>query len=261
MAVLQDGSPSDYRGVLYNWSTDSTGQTAYSWDSTPIDYREPAKLTGTIEINGEEVTVDSQEAFTYYGGGTYAETTYQTEFNSMVESVAKYKGFYVGRYETGGFNTNKIVVKLGETGTRNSYGSINSINWVNWYKMYQMQKDFASSSASVASTMIWGCQWDQVMKFVNGKNDGIYDVKRGSLTRHTGELAATGSNINDKVQNIYDLEGNVEEWILEANGTESRVLRGSTYNNTSGNYAARRTDYKPYYSDFTIGSRVSLYIR
>ena len=84
--------------------------------------------------------------------------------------------------------------------------------------------------------MIWGCQWDQVMKFVDDKLDGegnTFDVTTprttSGSTRHTGNLAATGNNINDKVQNIYDLEGNVTEWTLEAFNTDRRVLRGCDY--------------------------------
>ena len=84
MAELQDGSPTDYRGVLYNWENDSY----FTY------YREPANLTYNTTISNEDVEYDSQEAFTYYGGGTWTETMYQAEFNNMVQSVAKYKGFY-----------------------------------------------------------------------------------------------------------------------------------------------------------------------
>ena len=239
MAVLQTGSSTDYRGVLYNWNTDSTGQTEYSWSASSTDFREPANLTGTV--TDQSFIYDSQDAFTTYGGGTYTNTMYQTEFNSMVESVGKYKGFYVGRYETGGFNGSTIVVKAGETGTEDSSSANNSINNATWYKMYQMQKDFASTNTNVASTMIWGCQYDQVMKFVDDKSDGAgntFDVTTLRSERHTNSLAATGNNINDKVQNIYDLEGNVHEWTLEAYSTIYRVIRGGCYD--FRNFAAYR---------------------
>ena len=249
MAVLQTGSSTNYRGVLYNWATDPTGQTAYSWSSNSTSYREPANLASTTTVNSQSVALDSQEAFTYYGGGTYSSTMYQTEFNSMVKSVGKYKGFYVGRYETGGFNGSTIVVKAGETGTTDSNSANNSINYANWYKMYKMQKDFASSNTNVASTMIWGCQWDQVMKFADDKEDGegnTFDVTTYNQSRHTNSLAATGNNTNDKVQNIYDLEGNVYEWTLEANYTDSRDRRGGYCSDSS--YSASRYSSSPSYS-------------
>ena len=244
MAVETEANSGNYRGVLYNWTTDSTGSTAYSWSSNSTSFREPANLAKGY---------DSQDAFTTYGGGTYTSTMYQTEFNNMVESVAKYKGFYVGRYETGGFNGSTIVVKAGETGTIDSSSANNSINNVTWHKMYQMQKDFASSNANVASTMIWGCQWDQVMKFVDDKEDGeknTYDVTTYSSLRHTNSLAPTGNNTNDKVQNIYDLEGNVSEWTLEARTANVRVGRGGGYSNSI--YSARRSDGIPKNSDYRI---------
>ena len=156
----------------------------------------------------------------------------------MVKSVGKYKGFYVGRYETGGFNKSTIVVKAGETGATSKSSANNSINYVTWYKAYQMQKDFASSNASVASTMIWGCQYDQIMKFVDNKKDGagnVYNVTTEVSERHKniGRPSETGSNLNDKVQNIYDLEGNLYEWTLEANDTNMRVLHGGDFNSRS----------------------------
>ena len=274
MAVELDTSSGNYRGVLYNWDSDSSGTTAYSWSADSTDYREPANLNGGTY--GQSYVSDSQYAFTVCGGGTWTENMYQTEFNSMVGSVAKYKGFYVGRYETGGFDTSKVVSKQGEgpeyiggngsnslsnsnsnsgsrsrsTSTSSSGSAVqnNSLSNVNWYKAYKMQKEFASGSSSVASSMIWGCEWDQVMKFVNGKTDAegnTYAVTTGNISRHTRSLAQTGSNSNDLVQNIYDLEGNVEEWTMEASFTNNRVARGGGYN---GGYAASRYGYYPDYS-------------
>ena len=138
-----------------------------------------------------------------------------------------------------------------------------------WYEAYQMQKDYASNNINVGSSMIWGCQWDQVMKFVDDKLDGAgntFDVTTARTTsestRHTGKLAATGNNINDKVQNIYDLEGNLYELTLEAADTSTgyRSYRGGT---ASGGamYSAYRGVGKPSYSSAQIGSRVTLYIR
>ena len=70
------------------------------------------------------------------------------------------------------------------------------------------------------------------MFFVNGKLDGAgntFDVTEPSSTRKTGSAAASGNNINDLVQNIYDLEGNYYEWTAEARGNTNRRLRGSYY--------------------------------
>jgi hypothetical protein len=72
------------------------------------------------------------------------------------------------------------------------------------------------------------------MKFVDGKKDGngnIYDVRTNNQTRHKGSdigVELAGKSIADKVQNIYDLEGNCYEYVAEKNNTSSPfVLRGA----------------------------------
>ena len=93
----------------------------------------------------------------------------------------------------------------------------------------QIQKDFASGSSIIGSSMIWGCQYDQILKFVNGKKDGsgvTFNVNTAYGTRHTGgNTFKTGNNSVDKVQNIYDLEGCTWEWTLEANHDDMRTGR------------------------------------
>ena len=83
--------------------------------------------------------------------------------------------------------------------------------------------------------MIWGCQWDatlrwfqtskdeEVKKFpTNSTGKGNYVRTQGS----TNKAIPTGSNTNYKVNNIYDLAGNVYEWTLEAYSNKVRVYRG-----------------------------------
>ena len=110
-----------------------------------------------------------------------------------------------------------------------------------------MQKDFASTNVNVASSMIWGCQWDQVMKFVDDKQDGAgntFDVTTPRTTEGSSRHASNIYNTNDKVQNIYDLEGNVFEWTLEAYNTYVRVPHGGQYDNR-GYSAYRDNRYDP----------------
>ena len=105
--------------------------------------------------------------------------------------------------------------------------------------MYAQQKKYAENKGltSVKSTMIQGSAYDQVMKFVeNGKrpDGGTYTIKTVGNVGHdlsdnyqTGGLNYSSSiQYNDKVKNIYDLEGNVYIWTTEAHSTDSRVSRG-----------------------------------
>lgn len=206
-------------GKLYATSTGENfneNQTGQTYNASGLR-GEPAVLS----------SYDTQSYFTQYGGGTYSgNDMYQKEFDAMAKSVATYGGFYVGRYETGGFNEDKVVSKPDRG--MNGDGDINNTNW---YKMYRMQKEFAKDSEVVASTMMWGSQYDQVMLFVDGKLDGTgqkaFNVNTRSSNRHSGNRATgTGNVIVDKVANIYDLEGNMYEWTLEADNTNYRVFRG-----------------------------------
>ena len=91
--------------------------------------------------------------------------------------------------------------------------------------------------------MIQGAAYDQVMKFVeNGERpDGqpynittAGNVGHGSSQGITGTYQTGGLNYpssatvpyNDKVKNIYDLEGNVFTWTTEAHSSNYRVVRG-----------------------------------
>ena len=163
-------------------------------------------------------------------------TTNDAEGNETVEreAVMKYNGFYIGRYEAGVDGTT-VISKQNATVYTN--------------KTQTEFKDIAKTmytGNNVKSAMSSGIQWDMVMKFVDGKNDGTgektFDVRTYDETRHTGSLTESGKNINDKVQNIYDLEGNCYEYVAEKNKTSSPfVYRGGYYYGNSYNRASRRS--------------------
>ena len=146
------------------------------------------------------------------------------DYKEMIDSVKKNKGFYVGRYEIGKDENNAPQEKAG-----------NVMNYVNWYHAYSACKSF--SKGNVQSRMIWGCQWDQVCRFISSLGDkkveslsdsrsygnfsnstGDAETNRGSL----GEPASTGlRNQAWKTNNIYDFAGNCLEWTQEASRSYS----------------------------------------
>ena len=222
-AVLQDGSTENYRGVLYDWYNNST----YFWSSTSTSNREPANLIGkktwssATTVNGKQVAAgteyvyDGTDMFNLFDMGTYSETYYQDKFNDMVASVAKYGGFYVGRYETS-LSGNIAQSKAGQP----------VMNNIEWYKMYKYSE--AYSQSGVISEMIWGCQWDAMMRFIGSRATETGNVSHNfSKPYKTGgtDYTETGT-YNDISKNIYDLEGNVFEWTQEASNTDLRVPRG-----------------------------------
>ena len=79
--------------------------------------------------------------------------------------------------------------------------------------MYAQQKLYASNKklTSVASTMIQGAAFDQIVKFVNYPGTDLVSRELGEVYQ-TGGLNYTGAiAYNDILKNIFDLDGNVTE--------------------------------------------------
>ena len=72
--------------------------------------------------NEEIAQMNINENSTTEEYATYFYNKLQNDFDEMAESVIKYKGFYVGRYETTGFNNEIVKVKAEE-----KYSGINTI--------------------------------------------------------------------------------------------------------------------------------------
>ena len=233
-------------GRLYATSTGEYFEQAYTEVYTPnTGLREPdvvtdydggstylAQLSSILGTEGYDTTENFKESL-------------QEEYNEIVKSVYENQGFYIGRYETSGMvnsNTNATVKSVAGTTT--------GISDVTWYRMYAQQKKYAENKnlTSVKSSMIQGAAYDQVMKFVeNGTrpDGGTYTIKtygnvgHGSSSFTTTPYQTGGRDYatnytgstpyNDKVKNIYDLEGNVFAWTTEAYSTYSRVYRGRPF--------------------------------
>ena len=122
-------------------------------------------------------------------------TSLAKDYQNMILSVELYKGFYVGRYELVGSETNPRE-KSGPT-----------LSNKNWYTFYKICKLFTVDEV-VESRMIWGCQWDAILKWMLSSNDD--DVK-SFVTNSSGKgnfssnYVNTGSNIDYQVNKIYDL--------------------------------------------------------
>ncbi len=238
MAILQSGSDTNYQGVLYDFSgTTSTAMSIVSVTGTSV-YREPAYLNTSFA-----------DASSYNTVGI-TQSSLQGEYNSMVASVAKYGGFYVGRYELGLEGTNPVSKPASETVTA---AAANNSNTNRWYGLYSKCKSY--SADNLTSTMMWGSQYDAMMNWMakTGKTVGTSDSSKYNTAQ------TTGSKEEDKINNVYDLYGCHYEWTLEANYTGSRVIRGGYYNYNP--FPSYRLSYYTDTSDDYAGSRLSLYIK
>ena len=177
----------------------------------------------------------------------------KNDYEEMIASLEKYKGFYIGRYEltangekTGATQTNK-----------------------NWWELYKNCTTLASGS-KVKTRMIWGLQWDATCNWLDNSGFSITDSStwgnyRDNTADGHGSKQNTGFSENWKANNIYDFAGNCYEFTQEASSTTYRALRGGYYNfcNSYGSsYPAstRGNDPDPTSTYSYLGSRPTLYL-
>ena len=240
MAVNVDGN---YKGILYNFS-ESNGYLRYAsnenYQGSSSQYREP--------------DVVSYDTGSYVSEGITADML-KTEYNAMIASVLKYKGFYVARYEAGLDADKNIVFKNASTNTNiTTADASNSATYI-WYGLYKKIKTFATESDKVVSSMIWGSQYDAMMNWM-AKNGKTVGSSNSSIYNNT---TTTGSKDTDIVNNVYDLYGCHYEWTLEARDSDLRALRGGV---SGHNYpAAYRSNDFPDSTNSRRSSRSALYIK
>ena len=175
----------------------------------------------------------------------------------MKDSVAKYGGFYIGRYEAGDGDATakrtvvtparKVVSKKGAyvynhvpwgentvtitPFTKNSVENVAGVVEIsrNMYANTDIIKD------SVVSHLTYGVEWDAALNFIsntdstypiNSAGAGWYSGVTGNSEHKTGIDLPNSAN---KVNNIYDMAGNVWEWTMEAISTYNRVRRGGPF--------------------------------
>ena len=207
---------------------------------------------------------DSQEQLDYYYGENYYnyanDFTYAQDKTDIETSINKYKGFYVGRYETT-INNGTIGSQKGTT-VLTAHTKLPNDKYYRWYGLYKAQKDLYGNNSNVFSSMITSKEWNTIMTFT-----GYGDAKRATSTYTntrgpdlSGSAYKGTTDTYDLTKNIYDLAGNVDEWTLKADLTGYRVDRGGYYfiDSSSASYAY---DYAPNNSYSTSGSRLAVYIR
>ena len=273
-------------GKNYNYTTGTnssstfdevTGTYALNWSETDgvmsisssTGYREPdvvSNYDGPYYLKTYKVSEDSELDFLM---------RQEVDFNNMVDSVEKYGGFYIGRYETGDLSKEEAVVRKGNTDIRSQ----------RWYAMYEKCKDLRGDNLNIKTGMIWGNQWDRTMQWLiesgaktkeevisDSTSWGNYSNATFTYTNSSGEISTknkgsqtripTGSTEYTNANNIYDLAGNVYDWTMEADSTYYRVLRGGYCVNDGGSNPARnRVRYSPNDSLSDYGCRATLYIK
>ena len=169
------------------------------------------------------------------------------EFDKMIQSVEKYKGFYIGRYE---LTTNGIV-----KGTN----PLTSVTLSDYYgRALALENSNADASGKIVTTMIWGCQYDQALKVSLGdKSDFLTNASDYGVYGADG-VANTGTK--NPVYNIFDMSGNVWDWTLESCNTGYHSRRGSRYYGNSASEPASHRSQGSAGGSSSNGCRVQLYL-
>ena len=183
------------------------------------------------------------------------------EYKAMSDSIKKYNGFYIGRYELTG-TVEAPTEKAGEVLSAAKAG--------NWYNLYKACQNVVTEKNNVKSTMIYGVQWDAVCSWLedsgfdtdDSSSWGNYNDSSGDAdVEGAGSKQNTGHSEYWKANNIYDLAGNCSEWTQEAGNTDDRIMHGGRYNESgSSNPGADRTYAVPYGSLDGNSSRATLYM-
>ena len=302
--VIEDGNKNQYV-----WIEVPKTATVYPTAGTAITGFTDAEYTA-IETDLHTYTNDYRNGTKYKDEYYSDETTgltssqYSTLKKKMLKSVYQNGGFWIGRYEIG----------IDENTTR-SFGSDYSTehptagqtpvikankvpyNWIRCSQAESLAETFAPSGYT--SSLMFGVQWDLVLKYLETKGTSQADLKSDSTSwgnyknatdftinntnaqystdygaswipvptagypkPSSAVLLTTGADARNSKMNIYDLAGNVAEWTLEYTSISfiPCTIRGGFYLSIGSSFPASiRCNFGATDSDSYIGARVSLY--
>ncbi len=263
--IAEIASGTDYRGVLYDFSSGTPEKIEYS----STGRREPDVVINDTNTDYLKIMNDIlknvDDNFTEFTNADEFKSYMQTEYNNIINSIKINGGFYIGRYESSLSSSDADTD--GATGNIQSKRNILPVGAdksgaYRWYGLYAKQKEFASTleGTTVKSAMIYGSTYDAVMNWA--LNDPTEASKVTGPSTSRGLKQPTGTEVEegkyDIIKNIYDLGNNMYEWTAEANDTRFRVGRGSFYGITSS--PSYRNRSYPNRAVSINGSRLLLYL-
>ena len=239
-------------GKLYNFATSSndpnydelTGAYPLNWSESDgemqvinmTNAREPDIVKG---FDGD----NKLKMLDKHIKGTHDFLLYlEQDFNSMIKSVEKYKGFYIGRYETGDLSKETAVVIKGNS----------DIGSQTWYTMYNKCKKLSNENENIETGIIWGSQRDRILMWLIESGDkektdiAISSINWGNYkdsefeyldsndekvlkSKNSEVRIPTGSAEVTKANNIYDLAGNVSDLTMSVSNRLYKQYRGGNY--------------------------------
>ncbi len=224
---------------------------------------------GSLDSNG---TLDGEHFSEKFGRRNYMNNTFSDyvfnetlngELLEQFESVKKYGGFYISRYN---------ISKSSEGKPQSVKGVMPWVK-INFYEAENIASTIEDSKA-VKSHLTFGAEYDSVLEWFiktevktpaeiaeNSTKWGNY----GNMENCPMELVETGSREKWCANNIYDFAGNADEWTQEQKKDLHRVLRvlrGGFYYVKGDDYpVALRNSSFPCARSFNTGFRATLCIK
>lgn len=263
----------DLLGNQYVWIPCTTDST-----SSKLQY---ARTEWGVEEDGDDNSRAIKDELTLTDASvTYSDADTANGINADVSkeivaqikaektSVAKYGGYYIGRYEVGK-NGDTAVVKYNQT----PYASIT------WSTAYGLAKKIITNSEAT-SYLCSSYAWDTAVNFIqnnstaknyatsiegfNGNwNPQAVKDPSGNVIKPAGTSQQLNTGLTTQFCNIFDMGGNEAEFTTELNpGTSCTVvLRGGFYNSYGGYPAGYRWDNFSGYADISYGFRATLFLK
>lgn len=215
--------PEGYKHVCGEWNNGfvierSSDGSQFVW--IPVGYLDP---NGTLD----GVSFSKKFGRRNYRNNEFSEEFHETltgELAMQLESVKKYGGFYISRYN---------ISKSSEGKPQSVKGVI---PWVHIY--FDDAKEVAASienNEKLKSHLTFGAEYDSVLEwFIKSNARSRRDIETDSTnwgnywnTKNAPRrVVETGSREEWCTNNIYDFAGNVNEWTQEQYNSSDRVIRG-----------------------------------
>ena len=197
------------------------------------------------------VPVESGQLISKTSGNSDYEEKSKT-VTELKDSVAKYFGFYIARYEASSYESDGQIVAA-------SIG--NKMPWIN--VKYDDARVAATNSGTrfgyenAKTALINSLAWDTTLDWIDS---GLENYSTNtSYGNYSGEVVATGATVTDTVNHICDLSGNVKEWTTEkyTQAKTARVTRGG--HARLGRTASSHAHLDESTMEATLGFRMILY--
>ncbi len=188
-----------------------------------------------VPVPGGQLTRNRQETDSMY-------SEKDSEYFQFVNSVGKYQGFYIARYEAS-------VVSVNEKEAASSKPNTFPIHRISFDKANQLSKEVAQTYGyeKCQTSIISSSAWDTTLAWVDKSYSDF--LKSTAYGNYSGTLKATGTTEKDKVNNIFDLAGNLAEWTSEYykltnDGENNNSEEAQNYRVIRGGSATRSSDVR-----------------